>query len=98
MRFFIVILALVLFATCPAHAEKRVALVIGNAAYRNVTPLNTRNDANDIAASLMRLNFVVRKVIDGTFDDMRRALLQFTNRDARCDGLVDTVASLSLAK
>jgi uncharacterized caspase-like protein len=62
----------------PAHAEKRVALVIGNAAYRNVTPLlNPRNDANDIAASLTRLNFAVSKVIDGTFDDMRRALLQF---------------------
>jgi hypothetical protein len=56
----------------PAHAEKRVAL------YRNVTPLlNPRNDANDIAASLGRLNFSVSKVTDGTFDDMRRALLQF---------------------
>jgi len=30
-----------------------------------------------IAASLTRLNFSVKKVIDGTFDDMRRALLQF---------------------
>jgi uncharacterized caspase-like protein len=39
--------------------------------------LSPRNDANDIAASLTRLNFSVDKVIDGTFDDKRRALLQF---------------------
>jgi uncharacterized caspase-like protein len=64
--------------TIPARAGRRVALVIGNAAYRNVTPLvNPRNDAEDIAGSLTRLNFSVNKVIDGTFDDMRRALLQF---------------------
>jgi uncharacterized caspase-like protein len=61
-----------------AHAEKRVALVIGNAAYKNTATLqNPKNDANDIAASFTRLNFSVRKLIDGTFDDMRRALLQF---------------------
>lgn len=65
-----------------ADTGRRVALVIGNGAYRNVTQLpNPRNDANDIAASLKRLNFSVNKVIDGTFDDMRRALLQF-GRDA----------------
>jgi uncharacterized caspase-like protein len=78
VRLLAAIFALVLVAASPAHAEKRVALVIGNAAYRNVTPLvNPRNDANDVAASLTRLNFSVNKVIDGTFDDMRRALLQF---------------------
>jgi hypothetical protein len=44
MRLLAFIFALVLFAWSPAHAEKRVALVIGNAAYRNVTPLvNPRN-------------------------------------------------------
>ena len=40
-----------------------------------------RNDANDVAASFTRLKFSVHKVTDGTFDDMRRALLQF-GRDA----------------
>jgi hypothetical protein len=75
----VTLFALLLFLIAvPAHAEKRVALVIGNASYRNVTPLlNPRNDANDIAASLTRLNFSVSKVIDGTFDDMRRPMLQF---------------------
>ena len=49
-----------------AHAEKRAALVAGNAAYRNVTPLLIpRYDAVDIAASLKGLNFSVSKVIDG---------------------------------
>jgi hypothetical protein len=72
------ILALVILRTDAAHAEKRVALVIGNAAYGNIAQLaNPRNDANDIAASLARLNFSVNKVIDGTFDDVRRALLKW---------------------
>jgi hypothetical protein len=43
------------------------------------------NDANDIAASLTRLNFSVSKVIDGTFDDMRRALLQFGREAVEAD-------------
>jgi uncharacterized caspase-like protein len=82
MRLLLAILALVILTAPAAHAEKRVALVIGNVAYRNVAPLiNPRSDANDIAASLTRLNFSVNKLIDGTFDDMRHALLQF-GRDA----------------
>jgi hypothetical protein len=31
--------AALLLIAVPAHSEKRVALVIGNVAYRNVTPL-----------------------------------------------------------
>lgn len=51
------------FAIAPAFAEKRVALVIGNAAYRNAGELkNSRNDAADMAASLKGLGF---KVIEG---------------------------------
>jgi hypothetical protein len=37
----------------PVHADKRVALVIGNAAYRNVPQLtNPRNDAADVDAKV----------------------------------------------
>jgi uncharacterized caspase-like protein len=62
----------------PGHAEKRVALVIGNAAYGNVPALpNPINDATDIAASFERLGFTVRRVVNGSFDDMRRALRDF---------------------
>ena len=42
----------------PALAEKRVALIIGNAAYTHTTPLpNPRNDASDVAAALKVLGF-----------------------------------------
>jgi len=76
-------LILVCLGVLPAYADKRVALVIGNGSYRNVSALpNPANDANDIAASFGRLGFSVTKVTDGTFDNMRRALLQF-GRDAR---------------
>ena len=44
---------LALQLTASAHAERRVALVIGNNAYRNVTALkNPVNDANLIAGAL----------------------------------------------
>jgi hypothetical protein len=45
-----------LFLVAPAQAEKRVALVIGNSAYRHAPELiNPRNDAGDIAARLGQL-------------------------------------------
>jgi len=41
-----------LFWVAPASAEKRVALVIGNAAYLHASELNNPgNDANDFAAA-----------------------------------------------
>jgi len=47
-----------LVAVSPGHAEKRVALVIGNSAYRNVAALpNPVNDASDVAAVLRGLGF-----------------------------------------
>lgn len=55
----LVLAALVLatFAT-PGHAEKRVALVVGNAAYQNIARLdNPKNDAKLIADTLKRLGF-----------------------------------------
>lgn len=48
-----------------ALAEKRVALVIGNAAYRHVAPLkNPKNDAEAITAALTRLDFQVVTAVD----------------------------------
>jgi uncharacterized caspase-like protein len=42
----------------PAFADKRVALVIGNGAYREAPRLaNPRNDAEDVAAALERSGF-----------------------------------------
>jgi uncharacterized caspase-like protein len=64
VRFLISLISTVLVAavgfTTPAPAEKRVALVIGNSAYKNVTPLdNPRNDARLMADTLRTLGFTV---------------------------------------
>jgi hypothetical protein len=62
----------------PALADKRVALVIGNGAYRNVPALtNPTNDASDVGRALTRLGFSVQTVTNATYDDMRRGLLEF---------------------
>ena len=62
MRVRCVILALAFLSAgqIPASAEKRVALVIGNSAYQNVTPLtNPANDANAMTATLKGAGFDV---------------------------------------
>jgi uncharacterized caspase-like protein len=47
-----------LAAASPAAAERRVALVVGNSAYQNVTPLdNPKNDARLMADTLRALGF-----------------------------------------
>jgi uncharacterized caspase-like protein len=54
-----VLVAAVCLAT-PARADKRIALVVGNSAYKNVTPLdNPRNDARLLADTLRALGFSV---------------------------------------
>ena len=53
------VFAAALFASV-AHAERRVALVIGNSDYRNASALpNTINDANAIAALFRSVGFEV---------------------------------------
>jgi hypothetical protein len=73
----VALLAAVLLGT-PAGAQTKVALVIGNSAYHSVPALpNPAHDAADVTASFERLGFSVREVTDATYDDMRRALLEF---------------------
>jgi uncharacterized caspase-like protein len=83
-----VILVVGLFAT-ECAAAKRVALVVGNAAYRSVPELrNSRNDADDISAQLKLVGF---DVIDGRDLDrqgMQVALVRFAQR------LADSEAAL----
>jgi Caspase domain len=70
----------------PASGATRVALVIGNSAYRHVPVLpNTLNDAGDVVDSLARLGFSVQRVQDGGFDAMRRALLEFSRKARDAD-------------
>ena len=74
------VLAFGLFVEARA-AEQRVALVIGNGAYRSVPELdNSRNDADDISVQLKRVGFTV---IDGRDLDrpaMYAALSRFAQR------------------
>jgi uncharacterized caspase-like protein len=64
-----------------AHADNRVALVIGNGAYQNAPILpNPPNDADDVGAALARLGFSVQKVANAGFNDMRVAMLEFNRR------------------
>ena len=54
-----------IFLASGAFAEKRIALVIGNATYINSPTLkNPKNDADDIAAALKRLSFDVSERLD----------------------------------
>jgi TPR repeat protein len=58
-QFFLGVLLLASFASS-AHAEKRVALVVGNSAYQNVARLdNPTNDASLIADTLKELGFAL---------------------------------------
>src|SRR5258708_23032479 len=48
------------FGALPGHAERRVALVIGNGAYQNTIALpNPVNDADDMAVALRAVGFDV---------------------------------------
>ena len=82
----IVFTAAILATTTLAHADKRVALVIGNAAYKNVTRLqNPANDAAAVVGMFKQAGFdSVDTRLDLTGPEMRRALREFgaKTRDA----------------
>src|SRR5882757_215133 len=85
-RLVLAIAAVLLLVCQPAFAEKRVALVLGNSAYRNTAPLaNPVNDAAVMAATLKNAGF---DVVDFRRDlpavETRRALREFADltRDA----------------
>jgi uncharacterized caspase-like protein len=64
-----------------AATQTKVALIIGNGAYRNVAELpNPPHDSADVAAAFRRLGFSVQLVTDAGYDDMRRALLDFSRK------------------
>jgi len=60
-----------------AFAEKRVALVIGNANYALAPLTNPTNDADDLAVALKRLQFDVTEKKDLAVHDFDRALDDF---------------------
>lgn len=72
--------------TDPAIAEKRVALVIGNAAYKHTTPLrNPANDATDVSKRLKTLGFKVIVGIDQTEAQFADRLAEFAEAAIRAD-------------
>src|SRR4051794_27955747 len=74
---FLVLAALV----ATAHAEKRVALVIGNSAYRSAAPLpNPLNDAKAVAETFKAARFdTVTLRTDVTSSELRRAVSDFSD-------------------
>jgi branched-chain amino acid transport system substrate-binding protein len=63
-----------------AQDSRKVALVIGNGAYRtrSVSRLNNPpNDARDVSIALEQIGFNVHTVIDGTHEEMGLALTEF---------------------
>jgi len=71
-----------LAAVAPGHAEKRVALVIGNSAYREAPKLaNPANDAEAVSILLKNAGFeVVQTRGDLGINDMRRAVRDFSDQ------------------
>jgi formylglycine-generating enzyme required for sulfatase activity len=78
------LLLLVLFCltlATPAHAEKRVALVIGNGFYQYQPILsNPKHDAEDVARALGDLNFDVVLGLDLTRAGMNEKLDEFSRK------------------
>ena len=66
--------------TAPAHAEKRVALVVGNNDYKNVPKLQKAvNDARTMGDTLKRLGFSVMVAENQTRQAFSQTLLAFDN-------------------
>jgi uncharacterized caspase-like protein len=76
-------------ALCPAHAEKRVALVIGNAAYTHIARLqNPANDARLVADTLRDLGFTLTgngPLIDLKKADLDQAVQSFGTQSQSAD-------------
>ncbi|MDP3425846.1 MAG: caspase family protein [Humidesulfovibrio sp.] len=70
---------LVLFQSAFAapQQERRVALIIGNSAYKDAPLKNPVNDARDMAAALKQLGFEATLLTDATMQQMESAVREF---------------------
>jgi uncharacterized caspase-like protein len=81
-----VMLVLAVCSGVQALAQERVALVIGNSAYKAAPPLpNPVNDATAVASMLEGAGFRVVVKRDVGINDMRRALREFTDSTKDAD-------------
>ena len=85
--FLLLCLSLSVFGHGPAHAASdRVALVIGNGAYRTMSALrNPPNDANLMSAKLSGLGFDVVRLVDGDKTAFAAALTEFGRKAQGAD-------------
>jgi uncharacterized caspase-like protein len=82
-----ILAGLALFALgAPTLADERVALVIGNAQYKNTAALaNPSNDASDVAEALTNLGFKVSLRLDADKREFDRAVEQFARAARTAD-------------
>jgi hypothetical protein len=88
LRFLILALSLlgILASADAATADRRVAFVVGNGAYKNVTPLkNPPVDAQSMAGLLRNAGFEVVEGINLTRDGMTERLLEFGKKTKGAD-------------
>lgn len=83
-----VLAGIVLLMLVPAHAQRRLALVIGNDAYENITTLKkAANDARGISDTLTNLGFEVTTATNISRREMNQTLQTFNN-SIRADDIV----------
>ncbi len=100
MRFRIALLTLVciLFSAAAAKADRRVAFVVGNGAYKNVQALpNPPIDAKSMARALRGIGFEVVEGTDLTRDAMTARLLEFGQKAQGADVAVFFYAGHGIA-
>jgi caspase domain-containing protein/putative peptidoglycan binding protein len=100
MRHLTVLLSLIcmLCAADPAKADKRVAFVVGNGAYKNVAQLpNPPIDAKAMAGVLRNVGFVVVEGTNLTRDTMTERLLEFGKKAQGADVAVFFYAGHGIA-
>ena len=88
MRFLVVALAIIgiIGSSSVAKADKRVAFVVGNGAYRNVATLpNPPVDATAMAGMLRKLGFDVVEGVNLVRDEMTKKLLDFGQKAQEAD-------------
>ena len=88
MRFMILALSVmgILVSADTAKADRRVAFVVGNGAYKNVAPLpNPPIDAKSMAGLLRHAGFDVVEGINLTRDKMTERLLEFGQKTQGAD-------------
>ena len=100
MRYFTLIISLICmaFAATAANADRRVAFVVGNGAYKNVAALpNPPIDAKAMASALRNVGFEVVEGTNLTRDKMTERLLDFGKKAQGADVAVFFYAGHGIA-